>query len=483
MKRYYNILGIVTIAFFLGAMLTPMLNSQLGLINEISGNENRAKAAKPVFDLNNLDDFTKDYDTYYTDNFNLRQNFISLINRFDYTFFKISPVPHRVTVGKDGWFYATKSADYYKGANLFSNAQMHQLKVELENRTKWAESMGTAYYLVIVPNKMNIYPEHLPQHIISISDSTRYDQVAALDQQSDINVIDLKKYILPHKEGEYDIYQHTDDHWNDLGAYYGYQAIMNRLSEKFPELKPFPLTDYKIESVTKEGGLAKLVNAEKDYPENYIELIDLKPTYGIDGEKKGYLNEQEMRNTEREIVKINNSGPQLKCLIIRDSFTIALMRFFQEQFKRTVFIHDDWTYQMHTDIVESEKPDIVLVIILETELHKLLSNNFPPTVFTVDMFLTQLTTDPEKIEKMRKLAISRNLTNDEMTKLTALWLFEDRSGKGEKVRETLKYYELLFEVDSDFKKQTTLLAEKENMSFNEAVKLLAKEAFEKKGKQ
>jgi len=482
MKRYIHILQVLTIVLFMGVMLTPMLNSQLGLINEISGNENRAKATKPLFDLNNLDDFTKDYDTYYTDNFNLRQNFISLINRFDYTFFKISPVPHRVTVGKDGWFYATKSAKNYKGDNLFSRAQMSKLKEELENRTKWAKANGADYYLVIVPNKMNMYPEHLPDHIIRISDSTRYDQVVNLDHDSAINVIDLRQNLLLHKNDGYDIYQHTDDHWNDLGAYYGYQAIMNRLSEKFPELKPFPLTDYKIEFVPKEGGLAKLVNAEKDYPENYINLIDLKPTHGIDGEKKGYLNEQEMRNTEREIVKTNNSGPQLKCLIIRDSFTIALMRFFQEQFKRTVFIHDDWTYQMHADIIESEKPDIVLVIILETELHKLLSNNFLPSVFTADKFYTQLTTDPEKIEKMSKLAISRNLTIDEMTKLTALWLFEDKREKGENVTETLKYYEFLFEVDNDLKKQTIQMAEKENMSFNEAAKILAKEAFEKKDK-
>ena len=92
MKRYFKILHGITIAFFLGVMLTPMVNKQFSIFEEIKGNENRKKAEKPVFDINNLDIYTKEYDDYYTDNFNLRQNFVSLISKFDLTLFNISGV-------------------------------------------------------------------------------------------------------------------------------------------------------------------------------------------------------------------------------------------------------------------------------------------------------------------------------------------------------------------------------------------------------
>ncbi len=476
MKRYIHILQVLTIVLFMGVMLTPMLNSQLGLINEISGNENRAKATKPIFDLNNLDDFTKDYDTYYTDNFNLRQNFISLINRFDYTFFKISPVPHRVTVGKDGWFYATKSAKNYKGDNLFSRAQMSKLKEELENRTKWAKANGADYYLVIVPNKMNMYPEHLPGHIIRISDSTRYDQVVNLDHDSAINVIDLRQNLLLHKNDGYDIYQHTDDHWNDLGAYYGYQAIMNRLSQKYPQLRPQPLSNFEIGIRKKSGNMAQIINADLENPEYFVELKRHTPKFAIDGEKHGYgKNIDAEIQDEKEIVKVNDHGGALKCLIIRDSFTKYLIDFIPEHFKETVFIHDGWTYQMHEDIIKTMKPNVVLNIVLETEVYKLLEH---PFLKTVDMYYYDLKSNPSSIERMTRLANERHYSVEDMTKLTALWLFNDQKSKGEKVVVTPMYFEFLYQVDDKYTKLSQKYANEKKLTFEEAASVLAKKAYE-----
>ncbi len=465
---------VITILCFVGVIITPMVNEQLKIIDDINGNENRKKADKPVFDITNLDGYTKKYDTYYTDNFNLRNNLVSLKSKLDFSIFKISPVPYRVTFGRDGWFYATKSAANYKGLNLFTKTELELLKMELEIRTKWANERGIQYYAVIIPNKMNIYPEYLPNQIVKVSDSTRYDQIIALDNYYDINVVDVRKNLLLHKDGEHQLYQSTDDHWNDFGAYYGYQEIMNRLNNKFPELSPKPLSDYKIVSKVKSGNLAKLVNANNDYHENFIELIDLAPINATDAELRGYFKSTSTKAYKSEIIKVNTKVNGIKCLIIRDSFGIFLVRFFQEHFCETVILHDGWQYKMHEDILNTEKPDIILNIILETEIHKLLDH---PFIQTADRYYKTLTTNPSKIEKLRQDAITQNLSYDELAKISALWLFNNYKSKGGKVKETLFYYELLYEVDKNYKKQTKLLSAKKAISFKQAVIELSKQAY------
>jgi len=476
MKHYLKILHVITIVTFLVVILTPMVNQQFGIFKEVKGNENRKKTDKPVFDITNLDTYTEEYDDYYTDNFNLRQNFVSFIHRIDFLFFKISPVPRRVTFGKDGWIYATKSAKNYKGDNLFSEIELYKIQKEIELRTKWAKDRGIQYYVVIVPNKMNIYPEHLPNQIIKISNSSRYDQIKALDSYSDINVIDIKQNILKHKNDGYDLYQHTDDHWNDLGAYYGYQEIMTRLNEKFQVLKPYPLTDYEITTQTKQGNLASIINASNDYPENFIKLKEINQVYAVDGEKRGYDKTIKTKTSKPEIVKINSNADSLVCLVIRDSFGVFLVRFLQEHFKKTVFIHDGWEYKMNDYIIDIEQPDIILNVILETEVHKLLYNSF---IKTTDIYYKALTNDSIKIEGMRIKAKKQNFSIDETSKRTALWLYKNRKSKGLMVMETQLYYEFLYEFDKDYKKQAEKLASDKNISFNQAVKFLATQEFNK----
>lgn len=460
----------------MGVLLMPIINERLKIVDEIKGNENRGKAEEPMFNIRRLDYYTKNYDTYYTDDFNLRQNFISLVNRFDFFMFNVSPVPYTVTMGRDGWFYATKSAPNYKGANLFSKAELEDFKLELEERTKWAKEHGCDYYLVIVPNKMSVYPEHLPNEIIKLSDSTRYDQIVALDKYNDINVIGIKQNILKHKNDGHELYQRTDDHWNDLGAYYGYEEIMNRLSQHFSQLKVIPIDDFKISQKETTGGMARIINAEKEYPEHYIELTYKNQSFAKDGEKTGYPVMLGISDYDSEIVKINEKGTNLKCLVIRDSFAMLLIKYFQEHFKKLVYYHDGWLYRLREDIVENEKPDIILNIVLETEIRKLIEN---PFVKTADMFYKEIITDSNNIKDMREKAKKDNISLDRMNKLTTLWLYNDRIKNGKKMIETLLYFEFLYEVDQSHKKEVEEYALQKKIPFIAASKELAKIAYSK----
>lgn len=475
MKLYLKILQYIIITVFMGIIILPMVNEQFNIFEEIEGNENRKKAEKPVFKINNIDSYTKKYDTYYTDNFNLRQNFVSAISQFDLQLFKISPVPKRAIIGKHGWIYATKSKNNYKGANLFTQNELNQLNTELENRTIWAKEKGIEYYIAIVPNKMNIYPEYLPNHIIHISDSTRYDQVISLDSNKHINIIDIRRNLLEHKDDGYKLYQRTDDHWNDLGAYYGYQEIMERLNQSFPELEPFPISDYNIINIEKSGNLASIINADNVLKENFIKLTEKNPINAVDGENKGYSESFSIKSKSNiEIIKKNDEGINLKCLIIRDSFGAFLVHFFQENFRDIIVLHDGWQYLMHENILEAEKPDIVLIIVLETEIHKLL---IATPEKTVDSFYKTLTSDPQKVLNTKKKAIERNISVDIMTKRLAMWLFMNSKKKGEYVKKTLMFYEFQYEVDQNYRVQAEQYAFENQIPIETAIKTLSKKAY------
>jgi alginate O-acetyltransferase complex protein AlgJ len=359
----------------MGILLLPFLNDSFHFIKEEPGHENRNKVPKPQFSDTLIEQYCKDYDNYYTDNFNLRQNFIKILNQFQYSFFHVSSIPDRVTIGEGDWFYEAKCAANYKGNNLFNDKEMEAFRHELLNRTKWANKRGIKYYLVLVPDKMEIYPEHLPRQVIKVSDVTRYDQIVKLNNGSTINVIDIRKNLLAHKKDGFDLYQHTDDHWNDLGAYYGYQEIMKRVSKDFSELKTIPLEEYKIEVEEHLGNLANLLNLAKEHPEPFVKLSEKYQPQGTVGAEMGYPPLPGISPDEYEIVT-ENAGKKLKCFIIRDSFTILMLKFLREHFARCVLIHDGWMYRMREDIIYKEKPDVILNIVLETRMQQLIEKPF-----------------------------------------------------------------------------------------------------------
>ena len=476
MTPFYKTIQVLILILFVGILFSPLLNSQLKIIDEVEGSENRQKASKPNFDIKKLDKYTKDYDNYYTDNFNLRSNLISLTNQLDFSLFNISPAPHTVTVGKEGWFYAAKSAANYKGGNLFSKLELHEFKQELEGRTKWAKENNIDYYVVLIPNKMNVYPEYRPNNILKKSEITRYDQIINLDSFPGINIIDIRKNILAHKtDGPY-LYQHTDDHWNQLGAFYGYQEIMKRLTIKHPSLRPFSLNNYNVSVENTFGNMTSIIGVENEYPEHFIKVTSRTPLNAHDGIKKGYQPGARINIDEFEIVKENNNGAKLNCLVIRDSFTWFLIPLLSEHFKKSVYIHDEWKYRMRSDIIEKEKPDIILNIILETEIKKVIEY---PFYKTADMFYRELTSEPNKLAKLKEAAKKEGMTLDKMLKLNVLWYMDNCENKGYPSKKTLMYYQFLYEVDAKHIHETTLFAKKNKISFIQSAKLLAKQAFKK----
>jgi len=376
-SRIYKISSLSFLLTFGIIIFLPLLNGYFNLFNDTNLNENRKKKSKPDFDLSNLDGYVKKFDAYYSDNFSLRNLAIKAHNNIEFNLFGLSPVPREVIVGKNGWFYDEDNLPNFIGNNAFTENELIQIKNELVHRTSWAKRNNVNYYLILVPTKMNVYPEFLPPQIVQTSTITRYNQLIALNNIDGLNIVDLKKGFLEHKNDGYKLYQKTDGHWNDLGAYYAYEQIARVLGKEYKELVAKGIDQYNIYIEKRKGGaLVDMISQQKNYPEYYVSVKSKTTTTAEDGLKRGYKPTEVNYKEEFEIVKINKNGANLKCLIIRDSFTMWLIPYLQEHFKEMVVIHDEWKYRMREDIILKEKPDIVLNIMLEINLHKLIEYPF-----------------------------------------------------------------------------------------------------------
>jgi hypothetical protein len=376
MEAKKTLINKLVIVIFSVMILLPFINSNLDLIAETPANENREKAARPVYQKSELEKFFKEYDSYYADNFGFRNSLIRFLDRFEYFNLKSSAVPSEVIIGNNDWFYETKSVANYKGANLFTATELQKIKTDLEKRTKWAALRGMKYYVAIVPNKMNVYPEFLPYQVVKVSQKTRYDQLMSLNNPPYINIVDVRSNILSHKKDGVELYQRTDDHWNDLGAYYGYEAIANYIKKDYSDLYIANINDFNREYESRLGSQAKILNVEDKFPEKFLALKRKGDSGAYDGPLRNYKRPAQIADWDFQVVRINDRQSKRKCFFIRDSFTMLMMKYFEESFHECVFIHDEWKYRMREDLLVKEKPDLSVNIILETEIHRLLSNQF-----------------------------------------------------------------------------------------------------------
>jgi len=369
--------SIILIIVFLMTLCLPLMDSFLGISSKENYSENRQLASQPKFDINDLDHFTPDYNTYYSDNFNFRNDLIKLHSNFKFNVLGISPFPKKVAQGKNGWLYdAGVYMDYYRCKEPFSASQLEEFQNILEYRYQWLESKGINYYLVVVPVKANVYPEYLPDFVYKLRSNSKLDQlIGHLDDHSSFRLIDLRKNLFRHKNINF-LYHKTDTHWNDLGAFYGASAIIDSIQNDFSILNSYNIADYQIDTSSINGKvLASMLNMNDKIRETEIKLTPKFEKKAHGGKPHNYpIPESFPYKPEFQLVNETDNDELPKALIVRDSFTNAMKKYLRESFNRTVFIWDNWEYGLNKHIVETEKPDIVITIVVEKSLHNILEH-------------------------------------------------------------------------------------------------------------
>jgi hypothetical protein len=168
---------------------------------------------------------------------------------------------------------------------------------------------------------------------------------------SNVEVLDLRTPLRDARSlGR--LYHRTDTHWNDLGAWVGYQQILNALNVK--GVRPLPRTAFDERDVVTAGmDLAGMIGLKDVLTEDDLRLVPRQPRAARVIEPK---NAEANLMYDRVVTEQpNRSLP--RAVIFRDSFMSAMIPFLSEHFSRAVYL---WQNNFDPMTIEQEKPDVVI---------------------------------------------------------------------------------------------------------------------------
>jgi hypothetical protein len=277
-----------------------------------------------------------------------------------------------IVVGKNNFMYLSDDVADVTGTNLFTTAQLEQIKNKLENyQTYMNEKVpNSKLILFAAPDKMSVYPEYKPDYITK-NNQTRMNQLMNyLKHNSSIIVVDATSTLINNKNQEL-LYYRTDSHWNELGAFYGYSALINEVKKYSPNVKPLRLMDFKISRVRQKGGdLTTYINNTNSFiKEDEVRLIpNFTKQSNLVRQKPmswlGFLN--------NEFTTTINNSTFPKGVIIRDSYTTNMMPYLSENFQQLTY-EAEWSYGLNKQYVDDKKPDFVIIELVERNLNQLLN--------------------------------------------------------------------------------------------------------------
>ncbi len=363
---------VLTFLFVLVVFL-PFIKSTFFPAAKKKKNKYEESAEAPTFNIENVIGYTKQYSKYFNQSFGFREDLIFLNSYYKYKIFRTSSKPDLVAIGKHKWLYFVNHSNWgdYQNINLFTEEELKRIKYNLEELHTWNKNRGIQFYLTIVPNKSNIYPENLPWFIKMKHKTSRIEQLRDyLKKNSYVHIVDVVPVLLRDKPGT-ELYYPNDTHWNTQAGFRATQIILDTMRRSFPNLPVPNMEDYKNckinigdPDLAKHLGLERILQNFEWMPIQKDTTSDHKIV-----DSRIYISQYILMPTVTTEVK-NDSLP--KIVVYRDSFFGLLQPYFSESFRRCVYV---WSTDITKEVIDTERPNIVLFEMIEGRIYKLLDDN------------------------------------------------------------------------------------------------------------
>lgn len=375
-KKLYAILSTIV---FLIIICLPLSNHIFHFSDkqEISKSEKRVLATKPKLDIQKPDSFPMAYEAYFNDHFIHREKLLQLHTYIYFFWYKQSPLPEKVDLGKDSWlFYTEKERAVYEGTFKLNSIEIDKIVDELNRRDSILQSMNIPFVILIAPTKAEIYSDQLPSYYRRTGKTFTQEIIENIQNRTKIPVVYPKEALTKAKK-KFQTYHQFDNHWNQLGAFFAYSELMQKIKKHFPNLKikMLKMEDVKLKKeITNGGNLANMIGLDHLLKEtNYT--FEVKNKKATDAPKQNYkpISGFAYPNEYETVSEIKNSNLS-KALIIRDSYINAMMPYLNESFSKSSYIFDAWQYKLNDEILKNESPDIFILEIYEPHISNILDN-------------------------------------------------------------------------------------------------------------
>jgi hypothetical protein len=296
---------------------------------------------------------------YFKDHFGLRAEMIRWQANLKVNWLKSSSSPD-VLLGKDGWlFYAgEQEVELFSDAQPFTQNEMEHWKSYLEAVRDLAKENQAAFVFMILPEKQTLYPEKMPNGIVRLRAESRQDQlIGYLRSHSDIRIVDVRPALFAAKR-EQQIYFRTDTHWNDLGAFAGYQTLVQELGKDFNGMQPRTLLDFDIDKATRDGDLSGILGLHGAMTEYVLKLRPRQlPRARFEG-NCGDIGQCESQIQDASLPRV---------VMYRDSFSSYWVPFLAEHFSRGVYVWDT-KWRLSPELIRAERPNVFVLEMIERNL-------------------------------------------------------------------------------------------------------------------
>ena len=359
---------------FIFIIAVPLANNILHIRPGSSrpGERKKVRAENHVTD--SLSSFFRKLGHNFEKSFFSRLTLNRINNSLKYRIFGVSGVA-KVIIGRQGWLFQARvnevpgTAGYFPSIKPFSPEELDQWGKSLQERQHWLKNKGSEYLFIPVPDKSSIYPEYLPENLRAFYRRSRLDQlIKFLKTNTDIPILDVRPALLEAKT-RFPVYAKTDSHWNELGACIVSGEIHKYFSDRFANAKRFTLSDFRMKMGRKRSGgnLAVMLALENSlFREERIKISPNVPFRAV----KAELPPVRFSSTVAAEASGNQSAPFANIVFFHDSFGRQLKPFLSEYFSRIVYIRD-WGFRFKTEVIEKERPIIVLDEIAEHFLYNL----------------------------------------------------------------------------------------------------------------
>lgn len=265
MKKYY----IATIALFFTLLAIPLLSFswEEDLVSEI---DNRVLTNFPFGPKAEIDEdrgYSGAIEDYISDRIGFRSDMIRLYTKANDDLFGIMVHP-TYTYGKDGYVFFRNPGD---GPNCGDYQRTFANMVIRIYR--YCQERDVPFLFVFQPIKNAVLRDKLADGV-NFNNDWKKEFFRILDE-NDVPYVDNTDLLIEKtREGEVVFNQkYNAGHWNDLGAFYGVNNILNALAGDFPVLEPNRQDEYTVEQVLRTSLMVS------EFP-----IYEYEPIYTMKGE-------------------------------------------------------------------------------------------------------------------------------------------------------------------------------------------------------
>lgn len=343
--RYLKLFLIAIVSFM---VLLPVVffNWKTNYVSEI---DNRKLTEFPKLNKVNSDTF-KDFYKFINDRIGFREEIIQSYGKMNDKLFNILVHPAYV-YGQDGYVYFGLYQKNY-------NEHTKQFTKSLKDIKDYVEGRGGKFYVLINPEKTSVYTEHLPKGV-------NYNRTWMENIENDltnygISFIDNTDELKKRSKTE-QVYNKKFDagHWNDIGAFYGVNNLLELIGKDYPDVKPHNIGDF---NVTKE--VRKYLPTSKFEVNEEVPVLTLKQQYSDLTEKYDKEVNRDIQQNHFNYIKGNKDNLP-KALVFQGSYLNGREKYLADRFNEYISVHN---YQNIFDIdyyYNMFQPDIVIFEVAE----------------------------------------------------------------------------------------------------------------------